>query len=606
MITIEDLSVNFGRTEAVRHVSLEIPDGEILGVVGESGSGKSVTALTLMGLVSDEATVTSGRILYDDVVLQEGGKPRDKALYRRYQGDQMSMVFQEPMTSLNPTQRVGRQVEEMLRLHRLPVYLRERDGAMGGETGLEFSVAGQTAQSGIGRACAERQTETAARAATERGRRLYYSRQERREMKELVLETFEAVGLREPDRVYGCYPHQLSGGMRQRVMIAMAVILHPRLIVADEPTTALDVTVQNQIIDLLREINEKQHNAMLFITHDLNLARRICHRIAVMKDGRVVETGTPREIFEHPVQEYTRNLIEAVPSRMKRRKGAVPIAARQCAQKQKSPETEKTNKPADVPMTENDSLREEPVVAVKNLQVYYQEGGNSLFSRGKKNHVVRDASFEIRKGEILGLVGESGCGKTSLSKAILGMNKQITGEIEHFSTRPQMIFQDPYSSLNPSKTVGWLLEEPLRARGKLEPDRAMRPEEMRQTAMEMLRTVGLSEEYYDRRPSQLSGGQRQRISIGQALITRPGLIIADEPVSALDVTIQAQIMELMRRLQEELRLSYLFISHDINVIYQMSDRIMVMKEGKIVEIGETEEVFAHPREEYTKQLLRES
>ncbi len=606
MITIEDLSVNFGRTEAVRHVSLEIPDGEILGVVGESGSGKSVTALTLMGLVSDEATVTSGRILYDDVVLQEGGKPRDKALYRRYQGDQMSMVFQEPMTSLNPTQRVGRQVEEMLRLHRLPVYLRERDGAMGGETGLEFSVAGQTAQSGISRACAERQTETAARAATERDRRLYYSRQERREMKELVLETFEAVGLREPDRVYGCYPHQLSGGMRQRVMIAMAVILHPRLIVADEPTTALDVTVQNQIIDLLREINEKQHNAMLFITHDLNLARRICHRIAVMKDGRVVETGTPREIFEHPVQEYTRNLIEAVPSRMKRRKGAVPIAARQCAQKQKSPEAEKPNKPVDVPVTENDSLREEPVVAVKNLQVYYQEGGNSLFSRGKKNHVVRDASFEIRKGEILGLVGESGCGKTSLSKAILGMNKQITGEIEHFSTRPQIIFQDPYSSLNPSKTVGWLLEEPLRARGKLEPDRAMRPEEMRQTAMEMLRTVGLSEEYYDRRPSQLSGGQRQRISIGQALIPRPGLIIADEPVSALDVTIQAQIMELMRRLQEELRLSYLFISHDINVIYQMSDRIMVMKEGKIVEIGETEEVFAHPREEYTRQLLRES
>lgn len=606
MITIEDLSVNFGRTEAVRHVSLEIPDGEILGVVGESGSGKSVTALTLMGLVSDEATVTSGRILYDDVVLQEGGKPRDKALYRRYQGDQMSMVFQEPMTSLNPTQRVGRQVEEMLRLHRLPVYLRERDGAMGGETGLEFSVAGQTAQSGIGRACAEGQTETAARAATERDRRLYYSRQERREMKELVLETFEAVGLREPDRVYGCYPHQLSGGMRQRVMIAMAVILHPRLIVADEPTTALDVTVQNQIIDLLREINEKQHNAMLFITHDLNLARRICHRIAVMKDGRVVETGTPREIFEHPVQEYTRNLIEAVPSRMKRRKGAVPIAARQCAQKQKSPEAEKPNKLADVPVMENDSLREEPVVAVKNLQVYYQEGGNSLFSRGKKNHVVRDASFEIRKGEILGLVGESGCGKTSLSKAILGMNKQITGEIEHFSTRPQMIFQDPYSSLNPSKTVGWLLEEPLRARGKLEPDRAMRPEEMRQTAMEMLRTVGLSEEYYDRRPSQISGGQRQRISIGQALITRPGLIIADEPVSALDVTIQAQIMELMRRLQEELRLSYLFISHDINVIYQMSDRIMVMKEGKIVEIGETEEVFAHPREEYTRQLLRES
>lgn len=275
-------------------------------------------------------------------------------------------------------------------------------------------------------------------------------------------------------------------------------------------------------------------------------------------------------------------------------------------QERKSPKAAGTEPLSGTQVTENGSSWEEPVVTVKNLQVYYQEGGNSLFSRGKKTHVVRDASFEIRRGEILGLVGESGCGKTSLSKAILGMNKQITGEIEHFSSRPQMIFQDPYSSLNPSKTVGWLLEEPLRARGKLEPSQAMRPADMRQAAMEMLRTVGLSEEYYDRRPSQLSGGQRQRISIGQALITRPGLIIADEPVSALDVTIQAQIMELMRRLQAEMQLSYLFISHDINVIYQMSDRIMVMKEGRIVEIGDTEEIFAHPREEYTRQLLRES
>lgn len=551
MITIEDLSVNFGRTEAVRHVSLEIPDGEILGVVGESGSGKSVTALTLMGLVSEEATVTSGRILFDDVVLQEAGKPRDKALYRRYQGDQMSMVFQEPMTSLNPTQRVGRQVEEMLRLHCLPA-AGAAHGTTHGRVDLQAPIA-----------------------PIEGRLRLYYSRLQRQTMKQLVLETFAAVGLRDPERVYGCYPHQLSGGMRQRVMIAMAIILHPRLIVADEPTTALDVTVQNQIMDLLREINEAQRSAMLFITHDLNLARRICHRIAVMKDGRVVEIGSPEEIFGHPREEYTRNLIEAVPGRMKRQRRSAGISR-------------------------------EPVVTVRDLQVYYQEGSNSLFSRGKKNHVVHDAGFEIRKGEILGLVGESGCGKTSLSKAILGMNKEITGQIEHFSSRPQMIFQDPYSSLNPSKTVGWLLEEPLRARGKLDPGQAMTAADMRSAAMEMLKTVGLTEEYYDRRPSQLSGGQRQRISIGQALITRPGLIIADEPVSALDVTIQAQIMELMRRLQEEMGLSYLFISHDINVIYQMSDRIMVMKEGKIVEIGETEEVFAHPREEYTKQLLRES
>ena len=309
MIAIEDLSVNFGSTEAVRHVSLELRDGEILGVVGESGSGKSVTALTLMGLAAEEATVTSGRILYDDVVLQEAGKPRDKALYRKYQGEWMSMVFQEPMTSLNPTQRVGRQVEEMLRLHGLPLEA-AGDGELQREsdTVREVSHTGQSGESAdTGRAGKIRQPR---------------KQEKRQRMKQLVLETFASVGLREPERVYQCYPHQLSGGMRQRVMIAMAVILHPRLIVADEPTTALDVTVQSQIMDLLREINEKQHNAMLFITHDLNLARRICHRIAVMKDGRVVESGTPEEIFEHPREAYTRNLIEAVPSRMKRQAGA--------------------------------------------------------------------------------------------------------------------------------------------------------------------------------------------------------------------------------------------------------------------------------------------
>lgn len=584
MIIIEDLSVNFGRTEAVRHVSLEIQDGEILGVVGESGSGKSVTALTLMGLVSEEATVTSGRILYDDVVLQETGKPRDKALYRRYQGDCMSMIFQEPMTSLNPTQRVGRQVEEMLRLHSLPIYSRDSAAEKRSVSGDAESRANAFSQGD---------------AAEGRGR-FWYSKQERQEMKRLVLETFAAVGLRESERVYGCYPHQLSGGMRQRVMIAMAIILHPCLIVADEPTTALDVTVQNQIMEQLRAINEKQHNAMLFITHDLNLARRICHRIAVMKDGRVVEIGRPEEIFNHPREDYTRNLIEAVPSRLKRR------ARRLAALHPNADQHSIAGETLDVCVENSVVSCQEPVVMVRDLQVYYQEGSNSLFSRGKRKHVVQDVSFEIRKGEILGLVGESGCGKTSLSKAILGMNKEITGEIEHFSSRPQMIFQDPYSSLNPAKTVGWLLEEPLRARGKLEPGQALTAADMRAAAMEMLKTVGLTEEYYDRRPSQLSGGQRQRVSIGQALITRPGLIIADEPVSALDVTIQAQIMELMRRLQEEMQLSYLFISHDINVIYQISDRIMVMKEGKIVEIGDTEEVFAHPREEYTKQLLRES
>lgn len=522
MIKIENLSVAFGETEVVKNVSLDLHDGEILGVVGESGSGKSVTALTLMGLAAESARVTSGRILFDDVVLRQAGRPLDRNLYSRYQGERMSMVFQEPQTSLNPTQKLGRQVEEMLRLH--------------------------TKMTGA-------------------------------EMKSKVLETFRTVGLRDAERVYGCYPHELSGGMRQRVMIAMAVILHPRLIVADEPTTALDVTIQHQIMLLLKEINEKQKNAMLFITHDLNLARKICSRVAVMKDGCVVECGRAEDIFGHPRQTYTKMLVEAVPSRIKRATG------------------EKTAKKAG-------GEERRPVLQVRDLSIYYQDGGNSLFSARKKRCVVQNVNFEIYPGESLGLVGESGCGKTSLSKAVLGMNRRIQGQIIQNSVRPQMVFQDPYSSLNPAKTIGWLLQEPLRAAGALDASLAMTKADREAAAYDMLRRVGMGEAYFGRRPDQLSGGQRQRVSIAQALITNPSFIIADEPVSALDVTIQAQIMELMQELQREMNLACLFISHDINVVYKMCDRIMVMKDGRIIETGETEEIFANPREDYTKLLLR--
>lgn len=521
MIRIEKLSVAFGETEAVKELNLEIADGEILGIVGESGSGKSVTALSLMGLLSKEALITQGRIYMDNELLLEAGKEQNKELLRQYQGSRMSMVFQEPMTSLNPTQKVGKQVEEMLVLH----------------TSLETE-----------------------------------------ERREKVLEAFKSVGLKDAERVYESYPHQLSGGMRQRAMIAMAIILHPGLLVADEPTTALDVRVQNQIIKVLREINEKQKMSMLFITHDLNLARRLCHRIVVMKDGRVVESGITREIFEQPKESYTRKLIEAVPSGLNAKEATGEARMRN---------------------TEN-------ILEITDLNVYYQDGSNSLFGQKKKRCVVEKVSFDMKKGETLGLVGESGCGKTSLCKAILGMNKDIQGHVVHYSQRPQMIFQDPYSSLNPSKTIGWLLQEPLRAAARLNASRRMTKGDMEAAAYDMLHRIGISEKYFHRKPSQLSGGQRQRISIGQALITQPGLVIADEPVSALDVTIQAQIMELMCRLQEELQLSYLFISHDINVIYKMSDRIMVMKEGKIIEIGVRDELFYHPKKEYTKVLLKES
>ena len=346
MIKIENLSVAFEGAEVVKNVTIEIADGEIVGVVGESGSGKSVTALTLMGLVKDDAVLTSGRILFDDVVLAEAGKPRNKSLYRNYQGDEMTMIFQEPMTSLNPTQRVGAQVEEVLKLH---------------------------------------------------------TTMSKEERKALVLKTFASVGLKDVEKVYRSYPHQLSGGMRQRAMIAMAIILNPKLLVADEPTTALDVTVQNQIITLLKEINETHKNAMLFITHDLNLAKRLCHRIVVMKDGCVVEQGASEQIFANPKEAYTKRLIEAVPSRMHKKE-------------------KRTGG--------------EEILRVEHLNVFYPNGDNSLFARKEKHHVVQDASFVLRKGEVLGLVGESGCGKTSLSKAILGINRDVTGEISHRTIRP--------------------------------------------------------------------------------------------------------------------------------------------------------------------------
>ena len=355
-------------------------------------------------------------------------------------------------------------------------------------------------------------------------------------------------------------------------MIAMAVILHPDLIIADEPTTALDVTIQTQIVELLKDINKSEQNAMLFITHDLNLARRICHKVVVMKDGVVVEADETEKIFMHPKEAYTRNLIEAVPSRLKPR----------------------------VSVKKESNTK---VLTVKDLSVYYEDRSNSIFKKKEKQYAVEHVSFDVYEGESLGLVGESGCGKTSLSKAILGMQEHMSGEVSCHVSRPQMIFQDPYSSLNPSKTIGWLLMEPLRAAGILDKKCAMSKADRKAAAYDMLARVGMDEKYFHRLPSELSGGQRQRISIAQALITNPGFIIADEPVSALDVTIQAQIMELLQKLQEEMNLSYLFISHDINVVYHMCDRIMVMKDGRVIEIGETEDIFHDPKEAYTKSLL---
>jgi len=549
LISIDNLTISFSGKKAVDGISLQIEPGEIMGLVGESGSGKSVTALTLMGLLASEGVMETGTIDFNGIRLLEAGVKPDQKLLRSFRGDQMSMIFQEPMTSLNPTMKVGPQIDEQLILH-----------AKG-----EFKSS--------------------------------------EERKKRVLETLEGVGLRDVEKVYDSYPHQLSGGMRQRAMIAMAVILHPALIIADEPTTALDVTIQNQIVKLLKEIRDRENNSMIFITHDLNLARRICTKLAVMKDGKIVEIGPTEDIFTKPQTDYAKKLIAAVPGR----RNALSAKAQSKAESDKlSGDGSEAGELSNAGNEAGENDKKSPILTVKDLNVFYKERSNNIFGKTEHKCVVKNANFEIYPGETLGLVGESGCGKTSLCKAILGINNDITGSVKVATVRPQMVFQDPYSSLNPSKTVGWLLEEPLRAEDLLEKSIKTTKASRREMAIDMLRRVGLDEYYYDRMPHQLSGGQRQRVSIGQALITRPSLILADEPVSALDVTIQDQVLDLLEGLQEEYGLAYLFISHDINVIYRVSDRIMVMKKGEILEIGDRDQLFNDPKHPYTKELLAES
>ena len=511
MLDVIDLNLEFHDhlvpETVVYDFDLHMEPGEIVGLVGESGSGKSMTALAIAGLLSRHDMQKRGQILFEGKDLLHCRRSE----LRELQGDDIAIIFQEPMTSLNPVYRVGPQVEEELRIHR-----------------PELSA---------------------------------------EEIRQRALEMLREVDLEDAQRVYDSYPHQLSGGMRQRVMIAAAMICDPKLLIADEPTTALDVTVQAQIVKLLRRINREKKTAILFISHDLSLIRQLCKRVVVMQGGNIVESGTIEEIYEHPRMAYTKKLIAAIPGYEKKYDSGEP------------------------------NLRQNEILRVQDVRIRFALERHSLLEKRKYKEVLKGVSLTVREGEVLGLVGESGCGKSTLAKVILGLEKPDKGSVFHQSQRPQMVFQDPYGSLNPARKVGWILEEPLRIRG------GMTGQEKKQRVRFMLEKVGLEERIAERYPRQLSGGQRQRVCLAAALMLGPRLLVADEAVSALDVTIQGQILELLFSLKKEMGLAILFISHDMRVVYQVSDRVLVMKDGLIVESGDVDDVYFAPKHPYTKELL---
>jgi peptide/nickel transport system ATP-binding protein len=532
ILSVRDLSVGFGTREVVHDLSFEIAPGSTLAVVGESGSGKSVTALALMGLLPGRGLRIQGSIRLGDRELLRLTEPE----MQHIRGSRISMIFQEPMTSLNPIQRVGDQIAEAIRIHR----------------GLNG-----------------------------------------RELREAVLDMLRKVGIPDPERRMSSYPHMFSGGMRQRVIIAMALACNPALIIADEPTTALDVTVQAQILALLKELQRETNTAVLFITHDMGVVAEVAEHVLVMRHGRQVEAGTVHDIFARPQEDYTRMLIAAAPSVAGKLQ---PVAA--------APE-----EIAKLPLS---YLGDSPVLEVRDLSVRFQHRGGLLGRVQGEVHAVDNVSFAIGRGETLGLVGESGSGKSTIGKAIIDLAPRHGGSIVvdgetidyldpasrgRLRRNVQMIFQDPFGSLDSRQTIGSAIMEPMQVHGLAS------GEELREKMELLLDKVGIEPARQKSLPHEFSGGQRQRICIARALAMSPKLLIADEAVSALDVATKAQIIELMMDLQREFDVSYLFISHDMAAVEKICDRVAVMYFGELVEIGACDDVIGRPGHGYTQRLL---
>jgi peptide/nickel transport system ATP-binding protein len=569
LLTLNNFSLELKQDtewKAVLHqLSFSLKKGEIVGIVGESGSGKSITALSIMRLLnSQKAKVTGGAIFFQPHEDQEAVNLlllSEKEL-QQFRGNRIAMIFQEPMTSLNPVIPCGKQIAESLLLHT----------------------------------------------------KLY-----RKEVYTRVIELLNEVMLPRPEKIYQAYPHELSGGQKQRVMIAMAMACNPQILIADEPTTALDVTVQQGILELLKKLQQKYGMSVIFITHDLGVVSQIASRVVVLWQGKIVESGEVAQLFSNPQHPYTQGLLACRPSLDKRPKRLATVGEfleRRKDEERKDEERKDEEQKDEERKDEerkDEGRKEKALIRIENLSKSYPLRKRRLFEKQDYLQALQNINLEIFEGETLGLVGESGCGKTTLGRTLLRLVEPTSGKLfyktheltqlsdnamRRMRKELQIILQDPYSSLNQRITIGSALIEPMQWHHILANNR-----ERKERAIQLLRRVGLDESHYYRYPHEFSGGQRQRITIARALAVNPRFIICDESVSALDVSVQAQVLNLLNEIKEEFGLTYIFISHDLSVVKYMSNRMAVMQNGKIVELNDAETIYANPQTEYTRKLI---